>query len=83
MAAGMTPPLGLALATVLAAKITKREIDAGKAWIMGASFITEGRSLCRHDPFRVIPSIFKPAVASVVHIVWLPSLPHGGSLLSR
>jgi PTS system fructose-specific IIC component len=44
MAAGMTPPLGLALATVLFRdRFTKEEIEAGKAaWVLGASFITEG-----------------------------------------
>ena len=43
MAAGMVPPLGLALATVLFKnKFTVAEKEAGKAaWVLGASFITE------------------------------------------
>ncbi|HEY8391292.1 MAG TPA: PTS fructose transporter subunit IIC [Capillibacterium sp.] len=60
MAAGMTPPLGLALATVLAPqKYTKAELEAGKAaWIMGALFITEGAvPFAAADPVRVLPSI--------------------------
>ena len=46
MAAGMTPPLGLALATVVRKHLfTKAERQAGEAaWLLGASFITEGRS---------------------------------------
>ena len=44
MAAGMTPPLGLALATVVRKHLfTKAERQAGEAaWLLGASFITEG-----------------------------------------
>ncbi|MEG0028457.1 MAG: PTS fructose transporter subunit IIC, partial [Aurantimicrobium sp.] len=44
MAAGMTPPLGLALATVLRKnKFSNAERQNGKAaWLLGASFITEG-----------------------------------------
>ena len=44
MAAGMTPPLGLALATVLRKSLfTHVERENGKAaWVLGASFITEG-----------------------------------------
>ncbi|NLW60428.1 MAG: PTS fructose transporter subunit IIC [Firmicutes bacterium] len=84
MAAGMTPPLGLALATVLAPhKYTKREIDAGKAaWIMGASFITEGAiPFAAADPFRVIPSIMiGSAVAGALSMLFGCTLvaPHGG-----
>jgi PTS system fructose-specific IIC component len=84
MAAGMTPPLGLALATVLAPqKFTKREIDAGKAaWIMGASFITEGAiPFAAADPFRVIPSIMAgSAVAGALSMLFGCTLvaPHGG-----
>ena len=44
MAAGMTPPLGLALATLLAKRqFTADELQAGKvATVLGLSFITEG-----------------------------------------
>lgn len=60
MAAGMTPPLGLALATVLRKKsFTDAEKENGKAaWVLGASFITEGAiPFAAADPLRVIPSI--------------------------
>lgn len=44
MAAGMTPPLGLALATLIARRaFTEEEREAGKvATVLGISFITEG-----------------------------------------
>ena len=60
MAAGMTPPLGLALATVLRKKaFTESEVENGKAaWLLGFSFITEGAiPFAAADPIRVIPSI--------------------------
>jgi PTS system fructose-specific IIC component len=60
MAAGMTPPLGLALATVLRKNLfSEPEQENGKAaWLLGASFITEGAiPFAAADPLRVIPSI--------------------------
>jgi PTS system fructose-specific IIC component len=60
MAAGMTPPLGLALATVVRKNLfTRAERQAGEAaWLLGASFITEGAiPFAAADPLRVIPSI--------------------------
>jgi PTS system fructose-specific IIC component len=60
MAAGMTPPLGLALATVLRKKaFSEAEQENGKAaWLLGATFITEGAiPFAAADPLRVIPSI--------------------------
>jgi PTS system fructose-specific IIC component len=57
MAAGMTPPLGLALASVMRKNLfTHVERENGKAaWVLGASFITEGRSRSRAgDPIPVI-----------------------------
>ena len=60
MAAGMTPPLGLALATVLFKdRFTHDEREAGKAaWVLGLSFITEGAiPFAAEDPLRVIPSL--------------------------
>jgi PTS system fructose-specific IIC component len=60
MAAGMTPPLGLALATVLRKTLfTEAEHENGKAaWLLGLSFITEGAiPFAAGDPIRVIPSI--------------------------
>jgi fructose PTS system EIIBC or EIIC component len=60
MAAGMTPPLGLALATVVRRQLfTPAERQAGEAaWLLGASFITEGAiPFAAGDPVRVIPSL--------------------------
>jgi len=60
MAAGMTPPLGLALATRLRpALFTEPERENGNAaWLLGASFITEGAiPFAASDPLRVIPSL--------------------------
>jgi fructose PTS system EIIBC or EIIC component len=60
MAAGMVPPLALALATVVRSKLfTPAERKAGEAaWLLGASFITEGAiPFAAADPLRVIPSI--------------------------
>jgi PTS system fructose-specific IIC component len=60
MAAGMTPPLGLALATNLRKGLfSEAERENGKAaWVLGASFITEGAiPFAAADPFRVIPAL--------------------------
>ena len=60
MAAGMIPPLGLALATVLRKNLfSHAERENGKAaWLLGASFITEGAiPFAAIDPLRVIPCI--------------------------
>jgi PTS system fructose-specific IIC component len=60
MAAGMTPPLGMALASRLRpALFTEPERENGNAaWLLGASFITEGAiPFAAGDPLRVIPSL--------------------------
>jgi len=60
MAAGMVPPLALALATVVRKNLfSQAERENGKAaWLLGASFITEGAiPFAAADPLRVIPSI--------------------------
>ncbi|MFC0315257.1 fructose-specific PTS transporter subunit EIIC [Gordonia phosphorivorans] len=61
MAAGMVPPLALALAsTVLRpGTFTEPERENGKAaWLLGASFISEGAiPFAAADPFRVIPAM--------------------------
>ncbi len=60
MAAGMVPPLGIALATVLFRhKFSRSERETGKVtWILGLSFITEGAiPYAVSDPLRVIPAI--------------------------
>ncbi|REJ18317.1 MAG: PTS fructose transporter subunit IIA [Caldibacillus debilis] len=84
MAAGMVPPLGIALATYLFKnKFTKAERDAGNAnIIMGLSFITEGAiPFAAADPLRVIPSIMAgSAVAGALSMLFHIGLraPHGG-----
>ncbi|SFT62164.1 PTS system D-fructose-specific IIA component (F1P-forming), Frc family /PTS system D-fructose-specific IIB component (F1P-forming), Frc family /PTS system D-fructose-specific IIC component (F1P-forming), Frc family [Geodermatophilus amargosae] len=60
MAAGMVPPLAMALSTAVRPRLyTPAERDQGKAaWLLGASFISEGAiPFAAADPFRVIPSM--------------------------
>ncbi|MEY4480541.1 MAG: hypothetical protein RLZZ267_1219 [Bacillota bacterium] len=84
MAAGMTPPLGLWLATIIAPKkFTSEERDAGKsALVLGISFITEGAiPFAAADPFRVIPAIVAgSAVTGALSMAFNAGLraPHGG-----
>jgi PTS system fructose-specific IIC component len=84
MAAGMVPPLGVAIATTLFKnKFNKQDRDAGKAcYIMGLSFITEGAiPFAAADPFRVIPSnMIGAAVAGALSMAFGIGLraPHGG-----
>jgi PTS system fructose-specific IIC component len=84
MAAGMVPPLGLALATVIAPrKFNAEEKEAGEAaWVLGLSFITEGAiPFAAADPFRVIPSIMAgSAVTAALSMAFGIQLraPHGG-----
>lgn len=84
MAAGMTPPLGLALSSRLRPKLyTPAERRAGDAgWIMGASFITEGAiPFAAADPIRVIPSLMVGSgVAASLSLLFDATLqaPHGG-----
>jgi fructose PTS system EIIBC or EIIC component len=84
MAAGMTPPLGIALATFLFKnRFTRDEKEAGKAAaFMGISFITEGAiPFAASDPLRVIPSIMVgSAVTGAMSMLFGAQLlvPHGG-----
>jgi PTS system fructose-specific IIC component len=84
MAAGMTPPLGLALATVLRkSAFTESEQENGKAaWLLGASFISEGAiPFAAADPIRVIPSIMiGSGITGVLVALFGNELraPHGG-----
>ena len=60
MAAGMVPPLAMALSTAIRPKLyTPAERDNGKAaWLLGLSFISEGAiPFAAADPFRVLPSM--------------------------
>ncbi len=85
MAAGMVPPLALALAsTVLYRKgFTKPERENGKAaWLLGASFISEGAiPFAAADPLRVIPaSMIGAAVTGAISMAAgvTSRAPHGG-----
>jgi PTS system fructose-specific IIC component len=84
MAAGMVPPLGLALAaTLFKNRFTVDEREASKAaFVLGISFITEGAiPYAARDPFRVIPSIMAgAAVTGAMSMVFGAHLlvPHGG-----
>ncbi len=84
MAAGMTPPLALALATVVFKnRFTVDEREAGKATaVLGISFITEGAiPFAAKDPLRVIPALMiGSAVAGALSMVLGAELrvPHGG-----
>lgn len=84
MAAGMTPPLGLALATILFKnKFTKEERTSGQScWILGASYITEGAiPFAVSDPIRVIPSLMlgSATAAGISMAAGVTSMaPHGG-----
>lgn len=84
MAAGMVPPLGMALATTLFKnKFTKTEREAGKtSYVLGACFITEGViPFAAADPTRVIPSVMAGAAVtgglSMLFDIGLRA-PHGG-----
>lgn len=84
MAGGMTPPLGIALATLLfPKKFNKEQREAGKTnWVMGFSFITEGAiPFAAANPGAVLPSIISGsalagALSMIFHVA--SPAPHGG-----
>ncbi|WP_442544067.1 PTS fructose transporter subunit IIABC [Arthrobacter sp. KN11-1C] len=84
MAAGMVPPLAMALATTLNKKgFSLAERENGKAaWLLGASFISEGAiPFAAADPFRVIPaSMVGGAVTGALCMATgvTSQAPHGG-----
>jgi PTS system fructose-specific IIC component len=84
MAAGMTPPLGIALATKLfPRRFSEVERESGTATgALGLSFITEGAiPFAARDPFRVIPcTVAGSAVAGAISMAAGVELkvPHGG-----
>ncbi|MFI5685940.1 fructose-specific PTS transporter subunit EIIC [Streptomyces sp. NPDC051636] len=84
MAAGMVPPLAMALATTVRGKLfTPTERENGKAaWVLGASFISEGAiPFAAADPLRVIPSSMAGgAVTGALSMLFDATLraPHGG-----
>ncbi|WP_424346576.1 PTS fructose transporter subunit IIABC [Kocuria sp. CH-021] len=84
IAAGMVPPLGLALASLVGKRyFTVAEQENGKAaWLLGASFISEGAiPFAAADPLRVLPStMVGGAVAGAISLSAgaLSPAPHGG-----
>ncbi len=84
MAAGMTPPLGMGLATMIAKRyFTEDEQRAGKvAAVLGLSFITEGViPFAAKDPVRILPAcIAGSAVTGGLSMLFDCTLraPHGG-----
>jgi len=84
MAAGMVPPLALALATTVRSKLfTEVELENGRAaWLLGAAFISEGAiPFAAADPFRVIPSMMAGGALTGALIMAFDvtlKAPHGG-----
>ena len=84
MAAGMVPPLAMALSTTLRPKLyqpAERE-NGTAAWLLGASFISEGAILfAAADPLRVIPSMMVGGATTGALSMALGAAskaPHGG-----
>ena len=84
MAAGMVPPLAMALATVVRPKLfSEPERENGRAaWLLGACFISEGAiPFAAADPLRVIPSMmFGGAITGAICMATgtASPAPHGG-----
>ncbi|QFP41740.1 PTS fructose transporter subunit IIA [Borrelia miyamotoi] len=84
MLGGMTPPLGVALATsIFKNKFSQEEKETGKiCYILGACFITEGViPLAAADPFKIIPAcIIGSSIGGFLSAFFEVKLmaPHGG-----
>ena len=84
MAAGMTPPLAMALATtVRGSRFTQAERENGRAaWLLGAVYVTEGAiPFAAADPLRVPPSLLAGSAVTGALSVALgvaAATPHGG-----
>ena len=84
MAAGMVPPLAMALATLVRKQLfTPAERENGvAAWALGASFITEGAiPFAAADPLRVIPSMMAGGAVTGALSMFVGATsraPHGG-----
>jgi PTS system fructose-specific IIC component len=84
MAAGMTPPLGIALATwIFRNRFVADEREAGNAAaVLGMAFITEGAiPFAARDPMRIIPAcVIGSAITGAISMASAVDLkvPHGG-----
>jgi PTS system fructose-specific IIC component len=84
MAAGMVPPLGMGIASMLArSKFSEPEREAGKAsLVLGLCFISEGAiPFMAKDPLRVIPTcMIGGALTGALSMYFGVQLmaPHGG-----
>ncbi|TDO10386.1 PTS system fructose-specific IIC component [Mycobacterium sp. BK086] len=84
MAAGMVPPLAMALATTIRPGLfSEPERENGRAaWLLGASFISEGAiPFAAADPLRVIPSMMAGGAVTGALIMAFgvsQTVPHGG-----
>ena len=84
MAAGMVPPLAMALSTTIRPKLyPPAERENGKAaWLLGLSFISEGAiPFAAADPLRVIPSMMLggATTGAIVAVLDIEArAPHGG-----
>ncbi|HYP73166.1 MAG TPA: fructose-specific PTS transporter subunit EIIC [Microbacterium sp.] len=85
MAAGMVPPLAMALASTVLGRglFTEPERENGKAaWLLGAAFISEGAiPFAAADVFRVIPAMMLGgAVTGALSMAFAVTskAPHGG-----
>jgi PTS system fructose-specific IIC component len=87
MAAGMVPPLALALASAVRPGLfTPAERENGKAaWLLGAAFISEGAiPFAAADPLRVIPPVMLGAATTGAIVAGTGvtlTVPHGGILV--
>lgn len=84
MAAGMVPPLAMALSTVARRRLyspVERE-NGTTAWLLGAAFISEGAiPFAAADPLRVIPSMMAGGAVTGALVMALSvgsQAPHGG-----
>jgi len=84
MAAGMTPPLAMALASTLRGSwFTPAERESGRAaWLLGAVYVTEGAiPFAAADPLRVLPSLLAGSTvtgALTAAFGVAAATPHGG-----
>ena len=84
MAAGMVPPLAMALSTLVRRRLyspVERE-NGTTAWLLGAAFISEGAiPFAAADPLRVIPSMMTGGAVTGALVMTLgvgSQAPHGG-----